>query len=160
MEIADIVGIVIAFIAVVYSFVSSLMQALSRRQKESEEKMARDNKPKSKQRRQPPVPPALVTHKEKRVPLRAQTGADERFVFHSTLDEFQAKSAIEDRKLPNHLRPIGELVSEDLRIQQSEGSLYTRQKKAPIHRLIRSLPSKKALVVSYEVFNTPIAFRR
>lgn len=53
-----------------------------------------------------------------------------------------------------------ELVSDAVKLAESEGSVMVRPKKASIHDLIKSLPQEKLLLISYEVFKEPVCKRK
>ena len=53
-----------------------------------------------------------------------------------------------------------ELVSDAVKLAESEGSVMIRPKKASVHDLIKSLPQEKLLLISYEVFKEPVCKRK
>lgn len=62
-----------------------------------------------------------------------------------------------------HMEPLPpqvELVSDAVKLAESEGSVMVRPKKASIHDLIKSLPQEKLLFISYEVFKEPVCKRK
>lgn len=81
------------------------------------------------------------------------------FSFHTNLDDYTQKSAIEDRELEIHLRPGIELGSEAFRLAQTEGAVMKRPTKPSIKQLIKSLPEEQLLFLSYEVFHVPVSKR-
>lgn len=107
----------------------------------------------AKKKTQPPIP----QKKQSKTPLRASRGADEKFTFRSSMEDFQQKSAVTERQLDIDLRPGNMLVSEDLR---TEGVVYKKKKQVLIKRLLQAMPKKNSIVVAREVLDMPVAFRK
>jgi hypothetical protein len=157
MDIQQLVYMIIALIVMVYY---STVHAPKRREEEEEEEPTEPPprqtrvKKSTEVMRLPPVPT------EGKRPLRSAKGADEKFVFHSSMDQFHQESAVAERKLTTNLRPGELLVSEDLRMARAEGTVYKRERRVPIENLLKALPKKSTILIAKEVLDVPVAFRK
>lgn len=168
----DIVSLLVTIIAILYMLITAfralspkkrptsspeeereqtLEEYLDSLEEEEEEKPVR--KPVAKVAPRPQPLPVVAAKKVVEAPL------EEKFEFHSKLEDFQQKTAIEDRKLAIHLRSPDELVSESLRKMTAEGAIVSKSNKCRIQALIRSLPQEQLLFLSYEVFHVPVSKR-
>ena len=163
METGDIISILFAIFGVAYILVTTLSElnrekkrGKQQRREQGEEESVTQALPAPKLPRQ--RPPSL-SKEQKQTGLRSMRGVDKKFEFRSNLEEFHQKTNIDERALQIHLRPSDELVSEDLRIQRSEGTVYNTKKKSRIQAEIASLPSRSILIISHELIRGPVAFR-
>jgi hypothetical protein len=166
MDIRELLFTVLSFIALFFAILSTMPKRTKNGLPEpfeeepdewEEEEEQEEKKIPPKKKREPPPVPALRQVKEK-TPLRASRGADEKFVFHSSMETFQQKTTVEDRQLGTRIKPGDLLVSEDLRT--AEGVVYKKKKEAPIARLLRAMPKKNTILVAREVLDVPVAFRK
>lgn len=168
----DLVSLLVTIIAVLYMLITAF-KALSPRKRptpspeeeremtleeyldslEEEEEEKPIRKPVAKVAPPPPLSSPVAAKKVVEKP------PEEKFEFHSTLEDFQQKTAIEDRKLAIHLRSPEELVSESLRKMTTEGVVVSKSGKCRIQALIKSLPQEQLLFLSYEVFHVPVSKR-
>ena len=146
----DFVSVLIAIIAVVYTFVT-IMRAIYTANKEMPEEQEEEEEEFVEviQEKPKPLPKVQETYR----PLH------EEYSFHSSFDDYQTESAITDRELTIHLRPKGQLVSEDFRLEDTEGVVVKMRQKQSVRKLIKSLPEEKLLFLSYEVFHVPVSKR-
>jgi len=170
MKIDDIVSLIVTWIAILYMVVMAFRALYPKRPNEvsteEEKEMTLEEyleslegeeeeaRPPPKKVALPPPPPAVIP-----VQKAPEARVEEKFEFHSRLEDFQTKTAIEDRKLTIHLRSPDELVSESLRKMSAEGTVAKMASKARIQKLIRSLPQDQLLFLSYEVFHKPVSKR-
>lgn len=153
----DIVNIIFAILVVGYSLLTILGGIFSSKRKvprqveEDEEDEEQEHLP----QHLPPLPPRPVVAIKK----APSAPPEDKFEFHSSLENFQQKSAIEEQKLTIHLHSSDELVSESLRMLYSEGTVYKKKSNQTISQLVKTLPEKKLLFLSYEVFHQPVSRR-
>lgn len=152
MSLDDIVSLIIAVVAIVYSLLS--MSKLKRPILDSFE-----DEDEEEEEVRPPRPVQAPKPVAKSAPPTAPQSVEKKFVFRSQLDEFSQHTAIEDRHLEIHLRPSSELVSDAFRLEATEGAVVQKAKKPTVHELIKSLPQEKLLFISYEVFHVPVSRR-
>lgn len=152
---------IMALIAMIYF---STVGAPKREEADEEEeempppRPPRPKKQKADKRSTPPIPYTIAKPK---TPLRSSQGiADEKFVFRSSMEGFRQESEVEERELTTRIRPGEFLVSEDLRVLQSEGAVYKRKKNIPIASLLKAMPKKNTILVAREVLDVPVAFRK
>jgi hypothetical protein len=178
----DIVTLIVSFIAVLY-MIASVIQALFPKKRQQKQQSRQDRqvgqqnrqeekemtleqylesleeeeeKPAKKAALPPPPAPVVSREPPKRAPALAPV---EKYEFHSRLDDYQQKTAIDEQKLTIHLRSPDELVSDSMRMMTSEGAVAKKAGKAPIQKLIQSLPKEQLLFISYEVFHVPVCRR-
>ena len=178
MDISNIIVMILAMLAIAYSIVSTIAVVVSQKkegperkgpeqegyepwQEEGDEleeyapdKYARTEKPRIVA---PPPLPQKLKVKKALPPQKRFTG--EKFAFKTKYDTYETHTAIEDRSIEIGLRPIGELVSDAVRLAEAEGALFEREKRVPVRELVQSLPSKKALWIAHEVVSTPLSLR-
>lgn len=85
---------------------------------------------------------------------------EEKFVFHSTIDDYHQKTAIEERKLNVQLRSSDDLVNTKLQELKGDGPEGIKRKISPLRHMLHALPSKRALIVATELIQPPIGLRR
>lgn len=158
MDIQELIFMILSLVALIYfSTTGAPKRTEEEDEEDEEEERPHPVKKKASSQKMPPPAPAVKSSKHK-TPLRATSGADEKFIFRSSMEEFEQRSAVEERKLVTHLRPGEQLVSEDLR--EKEGMVYKKQKVTPIQQILRAMPKKNSIVVAREVLDIPVAFRK
>ena len=100
----------------------------------------------------PPPPPPLI-QKEWRRP-------EEKFVFHTAIEDFKQKTAIEERKLDVRLRTGDELIRQDLVALAATSGVTAKPKKLRLADLLQRLPPKKAMIIASELVQPPLGFRK
>ncbi|MBS0655206.1 MAG: hypothetical protein JSR46_05475 [Verrucomicrobia bacterium] len=151
MDIQQLVYLVIALIVMVYY---STVHAPKRGEDEEEEEPS-----------VPPPPPRQSPAKRRAEEVRlppvpsGSKRSQEKFVFHSSMDQFHQESAVAERKLTTNIRSGEQLVSEELRLAQ-EGVVYKRKKSVPIANLFKTMPKKNTILIAKEVLDVPVAFRK
>lgn len=127
---------------------------------------SQDFKPLPKQKvshPEPPPKPPEATLKPK--PAYNQESFNDEFKFRSGLDNFQTKTNIDERKLKINIKnkygadDYGEhLLSPEFRGEKIP-ELVGYRRASSIKRLIRSLPSKKDILLIHEVLDQPKGFK-
>lgn len=113
-----------------------------------------------------PEPPPRIPHeaKPKLKPAYKRDSFDEEFKFRSDLDDLQMKTNIEERKLKLSIKnkyegDYGEhLLSAEFR-GEKKPQLIGYKNASHIKSLIRSLPSKKDIVLLHEILEKPKGFK-
>lgn len=172
----DYVSLVIAIIAVIYSFATILKsiygakKPMPRRTGHQSEDVEKDVEDVEEEEtfeefvRQTQASKQELGKKAVAFPpppqqVGSKASSEKEFSFHSQLDAFAPKTDIDDRHLTIHLRPGSEICSDAFRLAQSEGAVMKRPTKPSIQQLIKSLPQEKLLLISYEVFHVPVSKR-
>ncbi len=124
----DLLSIIIAIIAIVYSILSMAKKSQdkreeTRRQYEDEDEYEEEDEEQKIHHPLPPPPKLEV----------AKTGSYE---FHTKLDDYVSP------------------------LESTEGAVVKQKKKTNIATLVRELPEKKMLFLSYEVFSEPVSKRK
>lgn len=157
-DIGELIGMVIAFLVVAYTLISSVLEVMYGKkrpqkpveeiykeifQEEEEEEEPEEELPVVKAPLPPPVP-------------KAEKFREPSFEFHSKLDAFKTHSAIEDRALDVKLH-----TGEDLLSDKFKGVMQVkRAAESPAAQFLKSLPSKKALIIAAEIVNPPLSLRK
>ncbi len=156
MNLDDIISLFVIVVAIIYTLISvfKTITGLKKEEKdyldedEDEDEEYEVKKPKAKAKSLPPEAP------------KQQPSSPKSAVFRSKLDDYTTRTSIDDQHLDIHLRSPNDLVSDAFRVAESEGAVVKRAKKASIHDLIKALPSKKLIFLSYEVFSQPVSRRK
>ncbi len=85
---------------------------------------------------------------------------EEKFVFHTAIEDFKQKTAIEERKLDVRLRTGDELIRQDLVALAATSVVTTKPKRLRLADLLQRLPSKKAMIIASELVQPPLGFRK
>lgn len=150
-----------AVIAMIYFNTAGAPKRAEEDNEEDDEPLMPPPRPKKQKAAKRPPPSPMQTLAKTNTPLRSSQGvADEKFAFRSSMEGFRQESAVEDRVFTTRLKPGELLVSEDLRVLQSEGAVYKRKKHIPIASLLQAMPKKSTIVVAREVLDLPVAFRK
>jgi len=164
IDIGELIGMVIAFLAVAYTLVTSILETIHGKRpqqkpiediyedvfKREEEVFDEDEEEELVEQRESPKPTVLQTPAQ---PIRRhEIGA---FEFHSALDTFKTRTAIDDRKIEVKLHSGEDLISD-----QFKGPIVSNAaQESPVKALLKALPSKKALILSAEIINPPLSLR-
>lgn len=186
MDFSEIVGFLITILAIIYIFVKRAQDTRKRSQThedESYEGHHQEEKLKdflksleidmedSEDFTPPPAPKApipkpLPVHREapKPKPVHKRNPLQEEFKFRSDMDDFQLKTNIEGRKYKVNIKnKYEEGYGEHLLSPEFRGEkiihLMGYKRSSRIKKLIRSLPSKKDMVLLHEVLDKPKGFK-
>jgi len=185
MDIANFIMMILALLAVAYSIISTIAIVLGKKPEGGDEGAWPEEDtdawqdvddsieayPKASTKKvslPPPLPQEIEQQEIERIrtlpkakkalpPHERFTG--DKFALKTKYDTYETHTAIDDRSLEIGLRPVGELVSEAVRLAETEGAVFKRKKRVPAKEILQALPSKKALVVSLEVLKEPVSLR-
>ncbi len=166
-DISDFIGMIIAFVAVIYTVVVNIKDVLfpkkrvplpNREDRTLEEMRTQieqeDEEEFDEEEEQVSVVMPLPVHKEVEAPSdRGWPRPEEKFVFRPTLEGFTQKSVIAERKLETHLHEAEALVSPALK---AWGGVTPPPKTAAtksslVRSYLKSLSSKKTLIIAHEI---------
>jgi hypothetical protein len=107
----------------------------------------------------PPPPPRFSPVARGRELPPEKKFATEKFTFHAKLDDFTSQTAIEGRTIAIGLHTPDEIISDALRLAETEGTLYKTKKSIPVRDVLKKLPNKKLLWISHEIVSGPVSRR-
>jgi hypothetical protein len=188
IDISQIIGMVIALIAVFYTVGSSIydlffrkkpkveqkeeqeepledwLSTLERREEEERERAAQEREEEEKLEEEheyelkKEIDAKLAASQQ---PQKSWVKPEEKFVFHTKIEDYRPKTAIEERNFEVKLRTGDELVSKSLTALAATNVVTgQKKKKSSIQDLVRALPSKQALIIATEIIRPPVGMRR
>ena len=111
----------------------------------------------------PPSPPRVDQGAYE--PVKQKSGSrgwprpENKFVFHTNIEDYKPKTSIDERKLEIKLHSGDDLISDDLKVWGPGTAQAVQRKEAPIHQLLKGLSTKKALIFSHQLaFENLISF--
>lgn len=173
VDFSEIFGMIIAIIAVVYTIATAFIDIFKKRPPQEvevpEEKKAlykelaktigknEDEEEEEEeevmvQKKPAPPAPSTIQKKEWKKP-------EEKFVFHSSIESFRPKTAIDERKLEIHLRSGEELINKTLQELSLEGPQVLKRRPSPLRLMMKTLNSKRTLIIATELIRPPVGFR-
>lgn len=100
---------------------------------------------------------AVSAHREKKEWVRPE----EKFVFHTNIEDRRSKTVIEDRKLDVRLRSGEELVNPTLKaLATTDAVAGIKKVESPIRKLIQKFPSKQSMIIATEIISPPVGLRK
>lgn len=190
IDVAQVIGMVIALIAVIYTIATSVsdifrkkkpphdaavekekkstieefLKSMEAETEEDDEEEERQEEVRILQKREashkpPPAPREAELFKQKSS-ARGWPRPEEKFIFHTNIEDFKQKTAIDERKLEVKLRTGEDLISDDLKVWGQVSTRQAQAKDAPIHQLVKNRSSKKALIIAAEIIQPPVGFRK
>lgn len=179
IDISQIIGMIIALVAVLYAFGSGIYDIFVRKKRKTpdwpgtleeqeedddEEELRREGEERLRKREEEEHEDLLereeeVRFEERRKHAKSWVKPEEKYVFHSRIEDLHPATSIDERKLDIRLRTGDDLVNK--RLTDLAGSPYEKKKKrSPIHDLATSLDSKKKLIIASEIIRPPVGLRK